>query len=138
MDGEPPQEEDFSTIPLVERSTHKVSQLGTPNSHANVHVGRRRRRQIPMYIPPGNLLTVRTGRRACRHTTRSSPRPARRRRTRIPSSGRISTAPFCELSTWLQLTRSKSWCLDANAVAQEKGIEAALAIVTNSGETSAR
>lgn len=24
MDGEPPQEEDFSQIPLVERSTHKV------------------------------------------------------------------------------------------------------------------
>lgn len=32
----------------------------------------------------------------------------------------------------------KKWCLDANAVAQEKGIEAVLAIVTNSGETSAR
>jgi cytoskeleton-associated protein 5 len=30
------------------------------------------------------------------------------------------------------------WCLDANAVAQEKGIEAVLAIVTNSGEQSAR
>jgi len=24
MEGEPPQEEDFSVIPLVERSTHKV------------------------------------------------------------------------------------------------------------------
>jgi hypothetical protein len=27
MDGEPPQEEDFSTIPLVERSTHKVGRV---------------------------------------------------------------------------------------------------------------
>lgn len=32
----------------------------------------------------------------------------------------------------------KKWCLDSNAVAQEKGIEAVLAIVTNSGETGAK
>lgn len=25
MDGEPPQEEDFSQIPIIERSQHKVS-----------------------------------------------------------------------------------------------------------------
>lgn len=37
------------------------------------------------------------------------------------------------------LTRlRKKWCLDSNAVAQEKGIEAVLAIVTNSGEMSAK
>lgn len=38
----------------------------------------------------------------------------------------------------LKLTNSKKWCLDANAIAQEKGVEATLAIVTNSGETSAK
>lgn len=27
MDGEPPQEEDFSQIPIIERSQHKVSCL---------------------------------------------------------------------------------------------------------------
>lgn len=33
---------------------------------------------------------------------------------------------------------SKKWCTDANAVAQEKGIEAVLAIAQYSGESSAR
>jgi len=32
----------------------------------------------------------------------------------------------------------KKWSLDANAVAQEKGIEAVLAIVQYSGESSSR
>lgn len=29
MDGEPPQEEDFSQIPIIERSQHKVSQIAS-------------------------------------------------------------------------------------------------------------
>ncbi len=32
----------------------------------------------------------------------------------------------------------KRWCLDVNAVAQEKGVETVLAIVQYSGESSAR
>ena len=32
----------------------------------------------------------------------------------------------------------KRWCLDSNAVAQEKGIEAVLAVVQYSGESSAK
>jgi hypothetical protein len=40
-------------------------------------------------------------------------------------------------STEANVTRKK-WCLDANAVAQEKGIEAVTAIVQYSGESSAR
>lgn len=48
---------------------------------------------------------------------------------------------YCELHCFcprLELMGRRKWCLDANAVAQEKGIEAVLAIVQYSGETSAK
>nr|XP_031863914.1 uncharacterized protein CI109_000558 [Kwoniella shandongensis]KAA5530986.1 hypothetical protein CI109_000558 [Kwoniella shandongensis] len=92
MDGEPPQEEDFSQIPLVERSQHK-------NWKARL-----------------SAYTEVIARSA---KTASDTDPFFR--------------PFVNDGALL-----KKWCLDANAVAQEKGIEAVLAIVQYSGETSAR
>jgi hypothetical protein len=45
--------------------------------------------------------------------------------------------PSGEYELLLKPCRRK-WCLDANVVAQEKGIEAVLALVQNSGESSAK
>ncbi|WVR09379.1 hypothetical protein IAU60_006446 [Kwoniella sp. DSM 27419] len=92
MDGEAPQEEDFSQIPLVDRSLHK-------NWKAR--------------------LSAYTEVIAKSAKTASDTDPFFR--------------PFVSDGSLL-----KKWCLDANAVAQEKGIEAVLAIVQNSGETSAK
>ncbi|OCF32654.1 microtubule Associated protein [Kwoniella heveanensis BCC8398] len=92
MDGEPPQEEDFSQIPLVERSQHK-------NWKA----------RLSAY----NDVIAKSAKTAS--DTDSFFRPF------------VSDGPLL-----------KKWCLDANAVAQEKGIEAVLAIVQYSGETSAK
>ncbi|KAK8854575.1 hypothetical protein IAR55_003314 [Kwoniella newhampshirensis] len=92
MDGEPPQEEDFSQIPIVERSQHK-------NWKARL-----------------SAYTEVISRSA---KTASDTDPFFR--------------PFVNDGALL-----RKWCLDANAVAQEKGIEAVLAIVQYSGETSAR
>nr|XP_019011711.1 microtubule Associated protein [Kwoniella pini CBS 10737]OCF50492.1 microtubule Associated protein [Kwoniella pini CBS 10737] len=92
MDGEPPQEEDFSQIPLVERSQHK-------NWKARV-----------------SAYTDVISKSA---KTASDTDPFFR--------------PFVSDGALL-----KKWCLDANAVAQEKGIEAVLAIAQYSGETSAK
>ncbi|WVF67597.1 hypothetical protein IAT40_002355 [Kwoniella sp. CBS 6097] len=92
MDGEPPQEEDFSQIPLVERSQHK-------NWKA----------RLSAY----NDVIAKSAK------TASDTDPFFR--------------PFVNDGPLL-----KKWCLDANAVAQEKGIEAVLAIVQYSGETSAK
>jgi hypothetical protein len=44
---------------------------------------------------------------------------------------------FCKFKLEADEFRKK-WSLDANAVAQEKGIEAVLAIVQYSGESSSR
>ncbi|TXT09213.1 hypothetical protein VHUM_02687 [Vanrija humicola] len=92
MDGEPPQEEDFSQIPLVERSQHK-------NWKA----------RLSAY----NDVIAKSAK------TASDTDPFFR--------------PFIGDAGLL-----KKWTLDANAVAQEKGVEAVLAIVTYSGETSAK
>ncbi|WWC63568.1 uncharacterized protein I303_106172 [Kwoniella dejecticola CBS 10117] len=92
MDGEPPQEEDFSQIPIVERSQHK-------NWKAR--------------------LSAYTDVISKSAKTASDTDPFFR--------------PFVSDGALL-----KKWCLDANAVAQEKGIEAVLAIVQYSGETSAK
>nr|XP_019044957.1 microtubule Associated protein [Kwoniella bestiolae CBS 10118]OCF23887.1 microtubule Associated protein [Kwoniella bestiolae CBS 10118] len=92
MDGEPPQEEDFSQIPLVERSQHK-------NWKAR--------------------LSAYTDVIAKSAKTASDTDPFFR--------------PFLSDGGLL-----KKWCLDSNVVAQEKGIEAVLAIVQYSGETSAK
>ncbi|WVQ95173.1 hypothetical protein IAU59_002267 [Kwoniella sp. CBS 9459] len=92
MDGEPPQEEDFSQIPLVERSQHKnwKARLSAYNDVIS---------------------------KSAKTASDTDPffRPF------------VSDGPLL-----------KKWCLDANAVAQEKGIEAVLAIVQYSGETSAK
>ncbi|WRT68653.1 uncharacterized protein IL334_005632 [Kwoniella shivajii] len=92
MDGEPPQEEDFSQIPIIERSQHK-------NWKAR--------------------LSAYTDVISKSAKTASDTDPFFR--------------PFVSDGALL-----KKWCLDANAVAQEKGIEAVLAIVRYSGETSAK
>ncbi|KAL1407788.1 hypothetical protein Q8F55_007223 [Vanrija albida] len=92
MDGEPPQEEDFSQIPLVERSQHK-------NWKA----------RLSAY----NDVIAKSAKTA--------------------SDTDPFFKPFISDAGLL-----KKWTLDANAVAQEKGVEAVLAIVTNSGETSAK
>ncbi|KAK4685920.1 cytoskeleton-associated protein 5, partial [Tremellales sp. Uapishka_1] len=92
MDGEPPQEEDFSQIPLVERSEHKNWKARvSAYTEAIAKAGQTASDTDPFFRPfvsDGSLL--------------------------------------------------KKWCLDANAVAQEKGIEAVFTIVKESGETSAR
>ncbi|KAL7422401.1 hypothetical protein Q5752_003047 [Cryptotrichosporon argae] len=92
MDGEPPQEEDFSSIPLDERSQHK-------NWKA----------RLSAY----NDIIAKSGK------TASDSDPFFR--------------PYVNDGALL-----RKWVLDANAVAQEKGIEAVLAIVQNSGEMSAK
>ncbi|KIR73278.1 microtubule Associated protein [Cryptococcus deuterogattii CA1014] len=92
MNGDPPAEEDFSQIPLVERSQHKnwKARLSAYND-----------------VISGSAKTA--------------------------SDTDPFFQPFVNDGALL-----KKWCLDANAVAQEKGIEAVLAIVQYSGESSAR
>lgn len=84
----------------------------------------------------------RIGKLVCPPTTMLLPSRRRRPPTMIPSSSLTSmTLDSCgtDSAKGRALTGfRKKWCLDANAVAQEKGIEAVLAIVTNSGETSAK
>ncbi|ORY29668.1 armadillo-type protein [Naematelia encephala] len=92
MDGEPPQEEDFTQIPLVERSQHK-------NWKA----------RLSAY----NDVIAKSAK------TASDTDPFFR--------------PYVSDGSLL-----KKWCLDANAVAQEKGIEAVLALLQYSGESSSR
>ncbi|EIW68411.1 hypothetical protein TREMEDRAFT_71988 [Tremella mesenterica DSM 1558] len=92
MDGEPPAEEDFSLIPLIERSQHK-------NWKARISA----------------------------YTEVS---------TRAAKTASDTDPFFRPYVTDGQLLRK--WCLDANAVAHEKAVEAVLALVQYSGETSAR
>ncbi|WVQ71997.1 hypothetical protein IAR50_001541 [Cryptococcus sp. DSM 104548] len=92
MDGAPPPEEDFSQIPLPERSQHK-------NWKARV--------SAYTDVISGSAKTA--------------------------SDTDPFFQPFIHDSGLL-----KKWCLDPNAVAQEKGIDAVLALVQYSGETSAR
>ncbi|WVN86161.1 uncharacterized protein L203_101322 [Cryptococcus depauperatus CBS 7841] len=92
MNGDPPVEEDFSHISLVERSQHKnwKARLSAYND-----------------VISGSAKTA------------------------------SDTDPFFQpfISNGVLL---KKWCLDPNAVSQEKGIEAVFAIIRYSGETSAR
>ncbi|BEJ15612.1 hypothetical protein CspHIS471_0502170 [Cutaneotrichosporon sp. HIS471] len=92
MEGDPPPEEDFSQIPLIERGAHKnwKARLSAYNDVI-----------------------------AASAKTASDSDPFFR--------------PYLSDPALL-----KKWCLDANAIAQEKGVEATLAIVTDSGETSAK
>jgi hypothetical protein len=136
MDGEPPQEEDFSQIPLVERSQHKASrvicrlvvQICASRPHCDFRLEAHARIGKPEY----------------QLTPMSSQSQPKRQATLTPFSDLLSrTANYCELTLsqpWknVELTARRKWCLDANAVAQEKGIEAVLAIVQYSGESSAR
>ncbi|WVQ79695.1 hypothetical protein IAT38_001795 [Cryptococcus sp. DSM 104549] len=92
MNGDPPAEEDFSQIPITERSLHK-NWKARSSAYAEVI--------------------------AKSAKTASDTDPFFR--------------PFVTDGALL-----KKWCLDANAVAQEKGIEAVLAIAQYSGESSAR
>lgn len=66
-----------------------------------------------------------------------------RHRSVLPSIciGRRTSVSLQASQRWLALPLTeirKKWCLDANAVAQEKGVEAVLAIVQYSGESSAK
>jgi hypothetical protein len=76
MDGEPPQEEDFSQIPIVERSQHKVfCQLPSPETQ----------------------LTSRTGKPAYQPTTMLLRNQQKRLQTQIHSSAHSSrTVHYCE------------------------------------------
>lgn len=136
MEGEPPQEEDFSQIPLVERSQHKVSgKTLCKQALEALH-------RFISWID--DLHCRRTGKLGYQRTTISSASLEKRHLTPTPSSDlTFLTDPYCALDLNVrgaELTRlnRKRWCLDANAVAQEKGIEAVLAIIQNSGESSAR
>lgn len=120
MDGEPPQEEDFSQIPLVERSQHKVNTLVTTFS------------SDLMSELESSCVSIYRGDRQVRQNS------FRLRPILSPLHLRWVFAVSIQLVCRDCLTGRKKWCLDANAVAQEKGIEAVLAIVQNSGETSSR
>jgi hypothetical protein len=84
MDGEPPQEEDFSQIPIIERSQHKAS------------VGRGVDPTLENSLLRRSLTFSRTGKPECQLTPTSFQSPQRQRPTLTPSSALTSRmARYC-------------------------------------------
>jgi len=117
MDGEPPLEEDFSQIPLIERSLHKVccnvlyKRLLTPELESQIiSLQRCRFESSKDGVGYGSLFQA------------------------IPVRRLITVG----LAMVDGIDNRRKWCLDANVVAQEKGIEAVLALVQYSGESAAK
>jgi hypothetical protein len=88
MDGEPPKEEDFSQIPLLERSQHKVGSI--------CHFPWQQRGCCPGGWDGMLISSCRVGKPGCPLTPTSSQGPQRQRRTPTRSSVRLSRmAHYC-------------------------------------------